>query len=187
MNKRRILILAIVVMLAAILATGTAAYFTAEDKAHTVVASGNVKIAVNEWADLEKTKEFEAGSTKKIIPGQEVVKVVEVENIGSSEAWVRVKADVAIQMKDDSAKLDTGLIHLDIDTENWTEKDGWYYYKTALKAGETCKPLFTKVSFDSGIDSAYSGCTMTVSIQAHAVQTANNGASVLEAKGWPAE
>ncbi len=58
MNKRRILILAIVVMLAAILATGTAAYFTAEDKAHTVVASGNVKIAVNEWADLEKTKEF---------------------------------------------------------------------------------------------------------------------------------
>jgi len=33
----------------------------------------------------------------------------------------------------------------------------------------------------------YQNCTVSVDVSAQAVQVANNGADVLEAKGWPAE
>ena len=47
-------------------------------------------------------------------------------------------------------------------------------------------PLFTTVTFDAAMGNAYQNSTATVSVRADAVQTANNGAAVLEAAGWPA-
>ena len=49
--KRRISILSVLVICLATLAAGTIAYFTAEEKAHNVITTGGVKIAVREWAD----------------------------------------------------------------------------------------------------------------------------------------
>ena len=51
--KRKILILSVLAICIATLAAGTIAFFTAEGKAHNVITTGGVEIAVQEWADDE--------------------------------------------------------------------------------------------------------------------------------------
>jgi len=48
--------------------------------------------------------------------------------------------------------------------------------------------LFWEVVF-SGVNmtNEYQNCTIEIDVDAQAVQTANNGSSVLEAAGWSAE
>ncbi|MFW5617801.1 MAG: SipW-dependent-type signal peptide-containing protein, partial [Prevotella pectinovora] len=48
--KRKLLILSALAICIAMLAAGTLAYFTSEGKAHNVITTGGVKIAVQEWA-----------------------------------------------------------------------------------------------------------------------------------------
>ena len=79
------------------------------------------------------------------------------------------------------------LVALDLNTTEWTEKDGFYYYNAALRPGETTAPLFTCVTFDAGMGNEYQNATATVHVAAEAVQTANNGVTALEALGWPTQ
>ena len=48
---------------------------------------------------------------------------------------------------DKQGEVDLGLVTMDIDTEKWVARDGFYYYADALKPGETSAPLFTAVTF----------------------------------------
>ena len=188
MNKRRILIIALVLVLAAVLATGSVAYFTAEDRAHSVIASGGVDIVVNEWADTEKTEKFPEGPIENVVPAMEVTKIAEVLNTGGAEAWIRVRADKAVTLAGQEQPTgDPAYVLLDTDTASWTEKDGWYYYSKPLAPGETTAPLFTTVTFDPKMDNSYMDSSVTIDVVAQAVQTANNGSSALEAAGWPQE
>ena len=57
--KRKILILSVLAILLAILAANTLAYFTADTAAHNVITTGNVDIALNEWANEDRTERFE--------------------------------------------------------------------------------------------------------------------------------
>ena len=41
------------------------------------------------------------------------------------------------------------------------------------------------MTFDVKMDNRYQGSTATVDVVAQAVQTANNGDTVMDAKGWP--
>ena len=82
-------------------------------------------------------------------------------------------------------KVDLSLVKLNINTEKWTEADGYYYYNEVLKPGETTAPLFTTVTFDGTMDNLYQNCTTTISVAAQATQSANNGTSALTATGWP--
>lgn len=76
--KRKILILSVLAICIATLAAGTIAFFTAEGKAHNVITTGGVEIAVQEWADDEKTKPFE--NLSGVMPNTTVTKIAEVEN-----------------------------------------------------------------------------------------------------------
>lgn len=87
--KRRVLILSALAMLAALFAAGTIAYFTAEGQAHNVITTGGVDIAVQEWADEDKTQPFE--DLTGVMPGTTVTKIAEVKNTGAADAWVRVQ------------------------------------------------------------------------------------------------
>ena len=51
--KRKLLIFSVLAICVAILAAGTIAFFNAEGKAHNVITTGGVGIAVQEWADEE--------------------------------------------------------------------------------------------------------------------------------------
>lgn len=181
--KRKLLILSVLAICVAILAVGSLAYFTSEGKAHNVITSGGVGIAVQEWADAEKKTPFE--DLTGIMPGMTVTKIAEIKNTGASDAWVRVKVEKNIKLQGEGTP-DTALVELNLNLTDWTQgKDGYLYYNKVLKPGEVTEPLFTAVTFNVTMGNEYQNATATVDVAAHAVQTANNGDTVMDAKGWP--
>ena len=180
--KRKLLILSVLAICIATLAAGTLAYFTSEGKAHNVITTGGVEITVQEWADEEKTKPFE--NLSGVMPNTTVTKIAEVKNTGASDAWVRVKVEKNIRLQGEGTP-DTGLVELTLNTDDWTEKDGYFYYTKALKPGEVTAPIFTAVTFKADMGNESQNATATVDVSAQAVQTANNGDAVMDAKGWP--
>lgn len=185
--KRKLLIVSVVAICIAILAAGSLAYFTAEGKAHNVITTGGVEIALEEWADAEKKIPFE--NMTGVMPGTKVTKIVQVKNTGASDAWVRVKVDKKIKLGTEIPGLDNPpeeLVVLDINTQDWQkDTDGFYRYKRALKPGETTTPILSSVEFKPAMDNVYQNATISVDISAQAVQTANNGPTVKDAQGWP--
>lgn len=180
--KRKLLILSVLAICIATLATGTLAFFTAEGKAHNVITTGGVEITVQEWADENKQTPFE--NLNGVMPGVPVTKIAEIKNTGASDAWIRVRVEKNIRLAGDGAP-DTDLVELALNTTDWKEKDGYYYYNNALKPGAVTEPIFTKVTFDAAMGNEYQNATATVDVFAQAVQTANNGASAMDATGWP--
>lgn len=180
--KRKLLILSVLAICIAMFAGGTLAFFTSEDKAHNVITTGGVEITLQEWADEAKTTPFK--DLTGVMPNTTVTKIAEIRNTGASDAWVRVKVEKNIMLQGDGMP-DTGLMELKRNTVDWTEKDGYYYYNKILKPGEATAPIFTAVSFAADMGDEYQNAAATVDVFAQAVQTANNGDTVLTAQGWP--
>lgn len=180
--KRKILILSVLVICLAMIAAGSLAYYTADTKAHNVITTGSVDIELNEWANEERTEKFE--DQTGVMPGKDVTKIVEVKNVGTGSAWVCVQMFVDVNAEN-GKQLPTEPVKLDINDTDWTYQDGYYYYNKPLAPGATTEPLFTTVSFDEQMGNEYQNAKAKIDITAIAVQSANNGETVLEATGWP--
>lgn len=191
--KKKILLAAAVMICLAVDASGTLAYFTSENTAHNVITSGGVNIEV-----VEKTQgkdgvlvDFPKEGVRGVMPGSDVSKIVSVKNTGESEAWIRVQVESVIKAAD-GADLpltieNVGPVMTYTVGGGWSlGEDGYYYYAKPVAAGETTGILFDTVKFAPEMGNAYQNCTANIEISAQAVQTANNGKTVLEAKGWPA-
>lgn len=189
--KRRIWMCAVVAIGFSILASGTGAYFTAEEKVHNVITTGNVDIDLIEKTDFDSDGDGELDdfeNVSSVTPGTEVSKIVTVKNTGGQPAWVRIKVEKSITLADGViGEIDESLISYDINTEYWIEQGDYYYYTEALAPGATTEPLFSKVSFAPEMGNLYQNCTVAIDVQAQATQVANNGTTVLEADGWPAD
>lgn len=184
--KRKILCLSVIAIMLAILAAGTIAYFTAEGRAHNVITTGSVEIELKEWADENKTEPFK--NLEGVMPNTTVTKIAEIKNIGKSDAWIRVKIQKSIELKYEG-NPDTDLVELNLNDTDWITDGEYYYYKNALKPGETTTSIFTSVTFKAAMGNEYQGAKATVDVYAQAVQTANNPATdgdVKTVKGWPA-
>lgn len=184
--KRKILILSVLAICAAILAAGSLAYFTADTRAHNVITTGGVDIVLDEWANAGRTEPFE--DRTDVMPGAEITKIAEVRNTGSGSVWVRVS--VSVETHDaKGGQLNPAVVALDINDTDWIYQDGYYYYNRALAPGETTAPIFTTVTFDANMGNEYQNATANVDVNAFAVQSDNNGTSALDAAGWssPAE
>lgn len=183
-TKAKLFTIAILAITVATLASTTLAYFNAENTAHNVITTSGVDIEIQEWADEDKTEPFD--DLSGVMPGATETKIAEVKNTGGAPAWIRVKIEKNIVLKGNGeANLD--LVKLDIDTENWTEKDGWYYYNEKVPAGAVTEPIFTTVTFDTTMGNEYQNSKATVTVYAQAVQSDNNGDTVADAQGWPAD
>ena len=180
--KRKILILSVLVICFAMIAAGSLAYYTADTKAHNVITTGSVDIELNEWANEERTEKFE--NQTGVMPGKDVTKIVEVKNVGTGSAWVCVQMFVDVYAENGEG-LPPERVKLDINDTDWTYFDGYYYYNKPLAPGATTEPLFTTVSFDEQMGNEYQNAKAKIDITAIAVQSANNGETVLEATGWP--
>lgn len=194
MKKKTMLIAALVICLA-MAATGSLAYYTAEGKAHNVITSGGVNIAVVEktMGENDTQVDFPKEGIKGVMPGTSVSKIVRIENTGESEAWVRVKVESTITGADgEELPLTVGQDNVPVMSytikEGWTDGgDGYWYYEKPIAKGTQTDELFDTVTFDGAIGNEYQNCTANIIVYAQAVQTANNGSSVKEASGWPAE
>lgn len=192
--KKKILALAVVAMFTSIIASGTLAYFTAEDKAHNIITSGGVGIEL-----IEKTKgndgvevDFPEEGIKGVMPGTSVSKIVKVKNTGTGDAWIRVQITPSIK---DAAGAELPLaigtenipvMTCDIFDEHWIDGgDGYFYHKESIQADEFTEVLFEEVDFSAAMGNEYQNSIANIVIDAQAVQAANNGTDVMEAKGWP--
>ena len=204
--KRKILLIATMMICVSILATGTYAYFTAEETAHNLIVSDAVSIELREWAHKDSqdpTKNVPFTKAEGVMPGVAVTKIVEVANVDdSSDAWVRMWVNIGISEQGDpisnpmiknlplTIEVDgetIDAVELNYNTAVWTysEEDGYWYYNQALKAGETTEPLFETVTLAKEVGNLYQNSKIIVDVTAQAVQKANNGATVFDAVGWP--
>ena len=178
-----LLLVALVAILATLLTQPMLAYYTATGKATNVVTSGDIQLMIH-----EKTADgsnFPAEGVY-VIPGDIVSKQVSVENICTHPFYLRVKLTGGAT---NAALTPEECLKLDIDTENWTFVDGYYYYNTVLKPGETTTNLFTQVEIvGSKVDRTHAGSTLSLTVGAYAVQSENNPAQQpWLASGWPAD
>ena len=187
--KRKLLILSVLAICIATLAAGTLAYFTSEGKAHNVITTGGVDIELHEYADKECTTDYDTNKTG-IMPGMMVDKYARIALAeGSADAWVRVRFEKKITFAAGNEHAQGKTPNLDLVEltmpEGWIAgNDGWYYLEAPLTSNT---PVFalTSVTFNKTMGNEYQGATATVDIVAQAVQKDNNGATVMDAQGWP--
>lgn len=194
--KKKILLLATVVMCAAIIASGTLAYFTSEDEVHNVITTNAVDIQIEEWQETENgLVPYPKDNPIAVMPGATVSKIATVKNI-EAEAYIRAKFEIVITGADGgimelSPETLTSIITLTMNSEDWIRKDDgseWWYYSDPVEVGASTEAFFTEVVFDgSNITNEYQNCTVEIMVKAQGVQSANNGSNVMEAAGWPVE
>ena len=156
---------------------GTFALITTEKSAVNIVTMGNVKIEAVQSGEPSNVKVVPAGSADW---------EVSLKNTGNQDAYVRVSFDKLINLASGVlGEPDVNIMQFDIDDDFWEYKDGFYYYKEPLKAGESSKPLFTKMMFDKSAGNMYQQATANAKVNVYATQVKNNGASATEALGWP--
>lgn len=190
--RKKILLAAAVAICLAIAATGTLAYFTAKDTAHNNITSGGVSIEL-----VEKTLnadgalvDFPTEGITGVMPGTDVSKIVSVKNNGTGDAWIRVQVEPSITSAEGSplpVEIEgAGPVMSFTTGEKWTQDpSGYIYYSEPLAPGETTEILFDAVHFAPKAGNEYQNCTADLVITAQAVQSANNGSTVMEAAGWP--
>lgn len=187
MKKWKIVALCTVLACLSIVASGTLAYFTAQETAHNVITSGGVDIQLIEQTRNEDGSLGPWENMEDVMPGAVVSKEVTVKNTGVSAAWVRVSVTKTITLaRGVQGTPDPSLLELNINTTDWTEQGGYYYYNHSLLPGETTTPLFTTVTFAPEMGNMYQNSNAEIEVKADAVQVANNGTTALTAAGWPA-
>lgn len=188
--KKKILFIALIAICISLAAGGTAAYFTAEDTARNVITSDGMDIELVEWQETPNGLIPYPDQPIDVMPGGTVSKIVSVTNLDAA-AWVRARYSVIMldangkQMQLSDEEL-SKLVIIEPDAENWTQKDGWWYYTDAVATDQQTEPFFTQVRFAGAeMGNEYQRCKVIVDVTAQAVQHVNNGGTVLDAAGWP--
>ena len=181
--KSRLLLIALAAILVTMLTQPTLAFYTTIGRATNVVTSGSIQLQIH-----EKTADGSDFPDEGvyIIPGDIVSKRVTIENICTHPFYLRVKLVSTTTSQDLSADE---CLNMDIDTENWTYADGYYYFNRILQPGETTPALFTQVEIvGSKVDQSHVGSALSITINAYAVQSEHNPAEhPWDASGWPAD
>ena len=177
--KRRFFACSILIICLSLIVQNTLAYFTAESTARNVITSGAIDITLSEGMIPGQ-----ADNTDNIAPGDKISRIVTVTN-HDLPAYVRVKCDVTVYDAGGNSLDSSDMILLNIDTQNWTYRDGWWHYNHLLDSDETTVPLFTQILFSENAGNEYKNCTAAIHVKAQATQAANNGTDVFSAAGWP--
>ena len=182
-QKARLLLIALAAIMLTVLTQPSLAYYTSIARATNVVTSGGVQLQIHE--KTADGSDFPADGVY-IIPGDIVSKQVSVENVCDHPFYLRVKL---VSGSTNTALSPDDCLRLDINTDNWTAQDGFYYYNRILQPGQTTENLFTQVEIvGSKVDRSHIGSTLSLTVNAYAVQSENNPADFpWEAAGWPAE
>lgn len=182
-SKAKLLLIALAAILLTVLTQPSLAYYTTIGKATNVVTSGDIQLMIH-----EKTADGSPFPVEGvyIIPGDIVSKQVSVENVCDHPFYLRVKL---VSGSTNQILNPDECLKLDIDTRNWTCLDGFYYFNRVLLPGESTPALFTEVEIvGSKVDRTHIGSTLSLTVNAYAVQSENNPAEhPWDASGWPAE
>lgn len=119
--KKRVLSIAFVAALLAIMVSGTLAYFTAEDQVKNTFTFGSIEIEIYENGQPTESDTIPFGKLLPIVdtanPSKDVSymkKVVEVKNIGENDAYIRTLIAIPTQL--------VGYLQLELDETGWTQQ-----------------------------------------------------------------
>ena len=181
--KLRITVIALVAIIFTFLTQSSLAYYSTVGKATNVVTSGNIQFTIHETTD--QGTQFPTEGVY-ITPGDIVSKQVQIENNCEHPFYLRVKVIYGIDSQELPAE---DCFKLNINPENWTLYDGWYYYNGTVAPSETTPYVFSHVEIvGSKVDNDYLGKTLTLTVEAEAVQSENNpltDGKTYTAAGWP--
>lgn len=181
--KARLLLIALAAILITVLTQPTLAYYTYMGKATNVVTSGSIRLQIH-----EKTADGTDFPTEGVfvIPGDIVSKRVYVGNVCEHPFYLRVSL---VASSTNEALTPEDCMKLDINTQNWTFHDGYYYYNRVLQPGEVTEDLFSQVEIvGSRVDQTHVGSMLGLTVNAYAVQSEHNPAEFpWDASGWPAD
>lgn len=182
-TKRTAFALALTIGIAALLAAGATALFTAKGTSQGIVSTGNVRMELHDKTATENGLVDFPEAALPVMPGDVVSKVVAIENTGDHPLFARV----LVETNAPEGLPADGALQLNVDERHWKlADDGYYYYHRALQSGEETEPLFTEVSIDPDrVDNAFMDKELTIALTAHAVQSENNGQAPADAVGWP--
>lgn len=184
-SKLKIFVVALVAVALTFISQETIAYYTTVGKATNVVTSGNIQFIIHEKTD--QGTEFPKEGVY-IVPGDIVSKKVSIESDCEQPFYLRVKVVYGVDSQELSAE---DCFKLNINEEHWELYDGWYYYKAIVNPGETTSEVFSHVEIvGSKVDNSYLGKTLTLTVNAQAVQSKNNpitDGNIYTAAGWPKE
>lgn len=153
MRKVTLIISSILVLLTALLAlnmSGIYGYFHDEETITEELVFGSIETEIVEECD-----------TKPVMPGEEFKKIVQVKNTGNNPCFVRVKVLI-------SPEEYTDELALDINTNDWKYKDGFYYYRKVLNVNDETTPIFTKLHIPNNLEK---GDTFDINIYSESIQS----------------
>lgn len=165
--KKKILALGVCAsMLAIALIGGTMAYFTDTDQAENVFTVGNIDIDLHEYKE-DGTTPFE--EIKNIMPGMTYGKIVNVENIGKNDAYVRVTVVIPENM---TPVWNTGTEWIAAGT-NPAEGSGTYVFtlNSPLEDGKTTSAILKAVKLNEDVTELNAKDTYEVLVSAEAIQS----------------
>lgn len=183
--KLKIFAISLVAFIVSLISTATLAYYTTVGTATNVVTSGNIRFIIHETTD--RGKEFPTEGVY-VVPGDVVSKKVNIESDCSHPFYLRVKMVYGVNSSELSADE---CFKLNVSDEHWELYDGWYYYKGVVEPYESTPCVFSHVEIvGETLDNSYLGKTLTLTVNAQAVQSENNpitDGNTFTAVGWPAE
>ena len=182
--KRKLVLTSAVVLILALLAAGTFAYFTKDARATNVITTGTIRIQLNDEIKEPGAEKTPTGWTLSgVMPGQAVEKAVSVTNTGTSPAWLRVKLEIAVTVGTAKMPLTFGdeqvltfTPNMGEDGEGWFYHDGCYYYSKPVAENDETEQLFQSgtLMLNPQLPNDYQGCAVTINVLAQAVQVKNN-------------
>lgn len=187
LRKRNIVLIVLLMLLVLAAVFSALTFITHTGKVKNRITYGDVKMELIE-STIENGVEIPYTQDTPIrVVGGEYSRIVRVKNTGEHPAYVRLALSLTAVDKDGKEQvLPADFYSLDINDEDWTTSDGWYYYDhAALTENEETTELMTKIMFDHTKLNEVSGWQLTLHVQAEAVQSENNGDTVWQADGWP--
>lgn len=183
--KARCAVIAFIAIALTFFIQDSLAYYSVVGKATNVVTSGDIQFIIHETTD--QGTEFPREGVY-IMPGDVVSKKVNIENDCEHPFYLRAKIIYGVNSKELTTE---DCFKLNVNEKDWELRDGWYYYKKELKPEQTTAHIFSQVEIvGSKVDNNYLGKTLTLTVDAQAVQSENNpidDGKVYTASGWPKE
>ena len=119
--KKKVLSIALVIALVAIMVSGTLAYFTDTDEVTNTFTVGSVKIEIYENNEATTEDVISFGPLTPVVnvqnPSEDanyIQKAVNVKNTGANDAYIRVHIAVPAAL--------VGYLHLDLNEAGWTRQ-----------------------------------------------------------------
>ena len=175
--KKKILSIALVVAMIAVVAAGSLAYFTDNDSAENVFTVGNVIIDLTE-PNWDKTGSVDA---ETVYAGEPLAKDPTVTNDGNNPCFVRIKVEGLDQFGDKCAITYRTDNVADKLGDNWVDgEDGYFYYTKVLAVDETTDALFDQIVMPTGLTGGEEAAPIVVTAQAVQAQGARPSFSAVQ-------